>query len=268
MTDYDKYRVATLRGEHGSTAQFWMMYVYLVHIFLRFSRACRTNDVDLFVYTLSQMCPIFISANHTNYARWMVKYYLNLVNMEVTHPGIREVFENGVLSVRITGKSFARTPVDITLQQTVNAYAASRSTGIASFGQSDPARRRWMITRSVCSAKVGHLLKVSGMKAADDISKSLKPYRITKDNEDLQKLIDGIENTMNPFSIEPDENLYCIATGVKVADDIKVDLLSFIDKGRMWHDEFVNGCFDNDSRFEKTHSTSKSDELCFGSCQG
>ncbi len=49
MSRYDEYTKATLRGDHGSTAKFWIMYIQLVEIFLRFSRAYRTNDVDLFI---------------------------------------------------------------------------------------------------------------------------------------------------------------------------------------------------------------------------
>ena len=171
--------------------------------------------------------------------------------MDVTHPGVKQILKNGALSVRRTVKAFARTAVDITLEQTVNADAASRSTGIAVFSQSDPSRRRWMVTHAVRSAIVGHLLSLCGMKSTEDVSKSLKPYRINKDNADLKKLIEGIENTMNPFTQEIDENLYCLTTGAKTADDIKTDLLSCMEKGKAWHKEFLDGCFADGARFEK-----------------
>ena len=64
----------------------------------------------------------------------MVRYYLNLVNIDNTHPGVRQILENGALSIRRTDKAFSRTPVDMPLEQTVNADAASRLTGISVFG--------------------------------------------------------------------------------------------------------------------------------------
>ena len=49
MHKYDEYTKLTLNGNHGSTAQYWMMYVKFVSLFLRFNRACRSNDLDSFV---------------------------------------------------------------------------------------------------------------------------------------------------------------------------------------------------------------------------
>ena len=46
------------------------------------------------------MCPVFFFGSRPNYARWMVKYYHNLLNMDNTHPGVRSVLENGALSIR------------------------------------------------------------------------------------------------------------------------------------------------------------------------
>ena len=53
-----------------------------------------------------------------------------------------KMLENGDLAVKMTTKFFARDPVDLTLEQTVNADAASRLTGIAAFSQSVGARKR------------------------------------------------------------------------------------------------------------------------------
>ena len=78
MESYEHSVQQTLDGEHGNTARFWMTYITLVKAYLMLSRACRTNDVDLFVYALSQMCPVFFAASHQNYARWMDRYCLRL----------------------------------------------------------------------------------------------------------------------------------------------------------------------------------------------
>ena len=134
MRRYTEYTAVTLGGGHGNTARYWMEYVKLVHVFLMFSRACRMNNLHLFTYILGEMRCLFFVCNRPNYARWMVRYYLNLVNIDNTHPGVRHILENGALSIRRTDKAFSRTPVDMTLEQTVNADAASRLTGIFAFG--------------------------------------------------------------------------------------------------------------------------------------
>ncbi len=198
------------------------------------------------------MCHVFFAANRPNYARWMVRYHLNLLNIDDSHLGVRIMLENGGLTVRRTSKSFARVPVDLTLEQTINADAGSRMTGIVAFTQSIAARKRWMITRSTRSAIVGRLLSIAGMKNTDSVTQDLKPCRIKRDNDDLKNLIKGIEDTMNPFDSDAgDEQLYCLSTGKSASAEVKGDLLGSPDIGQKWCEEFRNGCFDDPKRFEK-----------------
>ena len=42
----------TKAGKHGVNAQFWMNYINMVNIYMLFSRAVRTNDVELFCFML------------------------------------------------------------------------------------------------------------------------------------------------------------------------------------------------------------------------
>ena len=118
------------------------------------------------------------------------------LNVDNTHPGVREVLEKGALTIRRTSKSFSRAAVDLILEQTVNA---SRKTGISAF-QTDSTRTRWMITRSMRSAIVSTLLHQAGLRSPDDVVKELKPYRIQKDNNDMKTLIG--RNYVNNESIQ------------------------------------------------------------------
>lgn len=251
MSKYVAYCNETLGGKHGSTQKFWLMYVSLVQRFLIFNRACRTNDVPLFIYALEQMIPIFFAGNRPNYSRWMIRYHLNLLNAESTHPGVMKMLEDGAFSVRRTAKSFSRTAVDMTLEQTVNADAASRHTGMGSFVHSENARKRWMITMSIRSSIVSNLLLKAGLTAPEDVTKDLKTHRIARDHEDFQHIVKGIQSTMDPFIQEADDNLYCLTSGQRVAEPIKNDLLNFITKGETWSAEFREACFKDPSRFER-----------------
>ena len=175
---YDDYSDRTRSGIYGATVQFWFSYIDLVQVYRLFDRACRTNDIDLFIYALGQMIPIFFAANRPNYARWMVVYHLNLLNMHITHPGVIDTLFKGALSIRRTDKHFSRCPVDLTLEQTVNRDAASRQTGIAAFTDCIKARRIWTITHSRRGTVVKLLLDMTGLTNTADASQELKPYRI------------------------------------------------------------------------------------------
>jgi hypothetical protein len=76
----------------------------------------------------------------------MVRYHLNLSYVEITHPGINEMLDNLALSIRRTNKAFSRVPVNMDLEQTVNA---SKQTGTVAFNNSVAARRIWMVTRAI-----------------------------------------------------------------------------------------------------------------------
>ena len=51
---YEEFTDRTRSGEHGKTALFWMRYIDLVELYLLFSRACHTNDLELFIYSLGK----------------------------------------------------------------------------------------------------------------------------------------------------------------------------------------------------------------------
>ena len=78
------------------------MYIDLVELYLLFSRACHTNDLELFIFCLGKMCVVFFATSRPNYARWMTKYHLDLLNIDETHPGARAMLEAGALTVRRT----------------------------------------------------------------------------------------------------------------------------------------------------------------------
>lgn len=52
------------------------------------------------------------------------------VNMDHTFPRLYCILENGAFTIKRTGKSFSRSPVDLTLEQTVTADAASKRTDL------------------------------------------------------------------------------------------------------------------------------------------
>ena len=67
----------------------------------------------------------------------------------------------------------------------------------------------------------------SGLKPKADVVQNLKPSRIHCDNAGLNKFIDGIGATMDPFLVEFwDESLYCISTGKVIPGDNAESILS------------------------------------------
>ena len=66
MWKYSEFTEITLSGGHGATARFWMAYIKLVQLHLMFLRACKTNNLDLFIYALGEMRFIFFACSRPN----------------------------------------------------------------------------------------------------------------------------------------------------------------------------------------------------------
>ena len=84
--------------------------------------------------------PLFYATNHPNSARYMVRYHLNVLNIDIRHPWANDILRAGGYSVRRTSKTFSRSTVDPTLKQMVNADAALRMTRVKSFTRNRNAR--------------------------------------------------------------------------------------------------------------------------------
>ena len=149
----------------------------------------------------------------------------------------------------------------MTLEQTINADAASRLTGITAFHQNIPAKNRWTITRSVRAAVVGELINKAGMYHGEETHKELGRSRVDRDHTDLQKLTDGILATSNPFTGGEGDPLRNIATGKVASKKMQDDLLSFEQKAHSLYDDFKQGCFVDPARFERSISQTKLDNF-------
>ena len=85
-----------------------------------------TGDISLYIHCLPKIGNYFFAFNHPNYARWIVKFHNNLLELETSHPDLHKEFKKGCFSLKRTKKAFSRCPIDLTLEQTINADAASQ----------------------------------------------------------------------------------------------------------------------------------------------
>ena len=81
---------------------------------------------------------------------------------------------------------------------------------------------------------------MSGLIRKEDVTQELRPSRVKRDNEDLQKVMKHIRDTNNPF----DENfapevLYNISTGKGTNEHIRESLLQSPARGKTRHKEFI-----------------------------
>lgn len=253
---YHLYFQDTLNGLHGKTPQFVASYIYMIDVYLLYETALRTSNVDLFIYASSKMLPYFFILNHQNYARYLTRNIDNLVNMDLTHPGLSNQLRNGALSIRRTPKNFARNAVDITLEQTINANAANKLTGISAFTNSIATRNKWAETHSTRMAIIRDFYELIGFIKKQDVGDTAHENRNFK--QKVTKFIKTVEETFNPFEKEiSPEHLFNLTTGKAASQPTADFLLNLKPNGIKKMDQFITECNINLQRFEQPINRTK-----------
>lgn len=250
LKHYEKYTKKTFENGHGFTAKYVLMYVRFVELYQLFERAIRTSDLNLYIYAAYNMCGLFFICNHQNYARWLTRNLDDLINVERTHPGLKADFENGALSVRRTNKSFCRSPIDLTLEQTINSNAANKLTGISAFTNSLSARQKWSETHTVRMAIITELMDFLGLQKSNDGSEN--EYRSRIFRTQITKFTEEVTNNINPFSDDLNHSkLFNLSTGKAASAETTEFLLNFEENGNKQMNQFINECKADKNRFDK-----------------
>ena len=127
-------------------------------------------------------------------------YHDKLLKLKNSHPNIYEEFKNGCFSLKRTSKPFSRIPIDLTLEQTINAVAACQRSGIISLTNSISARQRWAQSHSIRTSVLSKLFEEVRMTSKEDISEELKLHRVKQNCHHLERIVLSINNTVNPIA--------------------------------------------------------------------
>ena len=249
---YKTYAKKTEDGEHGKTAQYWYGYIRMVQLYHDYTRSIREGDFQLYIYCLPKLSDYFFGFNHINYAKWLVRFHDNLLKLNDTHPEVYNEFTKGCFGIQRTTKRFSRIPIDLTLEQTINADAASQKSGIIPFTNSISARQRWAKSHFIRTQVISDVFEMLDMSKKEDVSKDLHPNRARKNTGHMLKLLETIPEHMNPFSKDLDkEILYNLGTGKSAQIETADFLLSVVKIGRKAQTDFINECIEDPARFEK-----------------
>ena len=220
-----------------------------IHDFHNLECAIRTND--LFLHALTPIINLFFATNHMKYSRWLSQFQLDLLNIDSTHSGLRDILSQGTFTVCRTSKSFNRSSVDLALEQTVNADEASRLTGISAATNNYSTPLRWMVTKSSRAVVVSITQDMAGLFGSYDPIAEMRPSRIKRATSDVQKVLDQSKESCNPFCSAVFEKLYN-RSGKAVSTPVQSCLLAIRDKGKLRYDQFIEDCLTDANNFEKS----------------
>lgn len=159
--------------------------------------------------------------------------------------------EQGSFGVRRTDKPFSRIPVDLALEQTINGEAARRLIGIVHLTNSLSARQRWAINHSARARIISHVFKTAGIDKNQDIASELKSYRIRKSHQQVQKFIQTLQESIDPFSPSLNvDKLYNITTGEAAPENVADFLLKVESQEQTLRDTFIAEITERPARFQ------------------
>lgn len=255
LVKYEQYLQNVMDGQHGSTAAYWGIYVYLINrVHRELQRAVRTNNVMRYIQILPYVIETFFALNRPNYARWGSLFLSKLRQMD---PKALDILQAGAFSIRRTSKSYSRCAVDLTLEQTVNKDASSPMRGITAFRNSESAFRRWSITLTQRGMALSELRQLVGLHSGEHPASQSQPWRVRRDNNDIETLARVINDTCNPFATHSPHELVNLATGKEAKEETKVYLLSTLKRGVDLRQKFETECEADNSRFLKTVKRAK-----------
>ena len=137
-------------------------------------------------------------------------FYLEL---NETHSEVYNEFKQGWLAIRRNEKPLSSTAIDLTLEQTINAEAASQHLWILSITNSVSARRFWAESHYLRTSIVSTLLEHLGLTKKDDVSQHIKPNKIKKANASVRQVLHVLREMVNPFEMTGESLLFNIVTG-------------------------------------------------------
>nr|CAH7767940.1 unnamed protein product [Callosobruchus chinensis] len=158
----------------------------------------------------------------------------------------------GTFGVKRTDNPYSRQPIDLTLEQTINADAANKLTGVSHTTNSISARQRWCKSHTLRSTIISHTMEQAGLRKGQDITADLQKSRINKNSQQLLNFTDNIKQNINPFAADLDKNrLFDISPGQTVQENIESFLLNVEKLGNGLRENFIRQCAEDDKRFEK-----------------
>ena len=209
--------------------------MHMVSILLRFTRAIREGDWELYLSSFSEMLPWFAAFDHVNYTRWGIVFLADMTRLPCTAPEVYQGFQHGDVVTNQTKNAFNPIALDQALEHVNKSGKAAGITGIT---RTESARDRWCLTYNERAKLSDDTKEMFGIRTAKDGvgHKDLGKARVQRDEDDVQRLMSHFR-TYDVF--RKTENLVVVTTGDVASEEIKQDLLGAEEIGNTIVNEFV-----------------------------
>ena len=224
-----------------------------ITLLLSLLESVQDNNFYLYAKTLHSMTPTFFSFRGQNYARYLSFYTLFLANVDISHPGAKELLMLGGNSVARSFTPGNRAAVDKSMEETFMRHAKSRTggTGLTGLLTNYSAYQRWVRTTHTRCQYTHSSFQMAGMVEDNNniCHKDVRQTERLKSEEYVKKTQEVICSFVNPFDVGDKSSLVVISSGAIVPAEVTFDILRAERAGETAHNEFVSSRLETGTNF-------------------
>ncbi|XP_063959228.1 uncharacterized protein LOC135154916 [Lytechinus pictus] len=252
LEKYVTYEDKVRKGHLGKTATFWLSVIDHTRLILMLQYSVKTNNLSLFHKCNGDMADLFFAYDGPNYSRYLCWFDVFLTNIELSHPGAKDLLEKGGIAVARSLIPGSLCGVDKTMEETFMKFAKSQGGFVGLFSMFG-AYQRCCRTTSTRAQYFEKMLEMCGLVDDPDYPKAgkhreLERAEMKKSEDNVQRTISAIHNFVNPFSLVDKDHLYNIASGAPVSAEIEFDVLRAESAGKEAKEAFIKERLVKDSK--------------------
>uniref|UniRef100_UPI00358DF722 uncharacterized protein n=1 Tax=Myxine glutinosa TaxID=7769 RepID=UPI00358DF722 len=236
-TSFDKFLEAS---DTKPTFRFWSSYIETVELLLLFIRGTREANWDVHLASIRCMLPWKFAYDHINYSRYLPVYWLEMSDVQQTHPTIHQKFMESEFATQRSDKAFAQIACDQTIEQTANRDSKTKG-GMTGFTTSKGTVNRWIWShhaRESIARECEVMARKSRYEEHSSTRSDLLQSRMLRDKADVDKIIEMTNSMINPFEYDG-EDLVHVTSGVVATREVQEDLNTAYERGET---EFTTLC--------------------------
>ena len=184
------------------------------------------------------MCSLLFSADHLQYARYLLLYYVQLSQLAESHPVAYAILKNCGFSVSRSLEPGCRHAVDLTIEQTINRSAKTPG-GAVSFSRNSSLSTLVLELTQKSRVRRSHYGR---SRHTSEVHKSCLASHIKRSESDIGKLI--VNQILNAFKLQGNnkEHLICLSSGKSASDVVATDLVKYVEIGNEAAQNFIVTC--------------------------
>ena len=172
------------------TAALWIQYQDMIASIRQLVFSARTGNWLLYLNSHNRLLKYLAATGHNNYVKSLSIFLSKMKMLPSSHPKIYEHFINGKFIIRRGDKFFSGIFGDLHMEQVYMGHIKSPGGLSQGRGFSELTRLTYFMSMPACAEVSKSLHEITGNCRIEKNHKDLTEARMSRDNQDIQKILD------------------------------------------------------------------------------